>query len=280
MGLNQAGILSAYQSGRRLFRSFSKAPAQTTALGIWFDLSMSPGNPVAQYYFATPQTAIALARSTDGGLDHGESKPGYNKYLHRVDLQTVNAITPLAVEVLDYLMYYPGIPMDPGSYAMVNNISLPRYTYGQIMLIEQNPYVGGATFTIDYINQDGNSATTPVQKCNTQVVAGTIATSATATVQCQGRYVTLAANDYGVRRITGLTIINGDVGLLCAVIVRPLTSLYIYEATQPSQYDLWNDQSELPIIKDDAYLNLICMPSASLAGASIIGNITTFWSAA
>lgn len=280
MGLRQADILSAYQNGQRLFASFSKAPTQTTAAGFWFDLSMSPGNPVAQYYFAAPQSAIALARSTDGGLNHGENKVGYTKYLHRIDLQTVNAVTPATFEVLDYLMYYPGIPMDPGTYAMVNNISLPRYTYGSIMIIEQNPYVGGATFTIDYTDQDGNTATTPTQKCGTQLSTGTIATTATATAQCMGRYVTLANNDYGVRSIQNVNILIGDVGLLCAVIVRPLASLYIYETTSPSQYDLWNDMSQLPIIKDDAYLNLICLPNGNLAGSSIIGNLTTFWSAA
>ena len=41
-------LVTAYDEGRWLNRSFSKAPAQTTGAGIWFDLSMSSGNPVPQ----------------------------------------------------------------------------------------------------------------------------------------------------------------------------------------------------------------------------------------
>ena len=282
--MNTADILNAYLNGQRLFRSFNKFPSQATGAGIWFDLSLSSGNPQAQFYFATPQVALALARSTDGGLDHGDAKSGYNKYLHKLDIQTVGAVVPMQLELLDYLLYYPGIAMDPGEYDMVNNVPLPRYSgyealNVQIMVIEQNSYGGGATFTINYTNSQGvSNRNTPTITCNSQTVTGTIATSALATAGSCGRFVALQQGDTGVQSVQNLTIINPDTGLLCVVLVKSLATFSIQENVVPSQFNLLDDFSILPKIKDDAYLNFICQPQASLAGVQIIGNIHTFWS--
>jgi hypothetical protein len=40
---------------------------------------------------------------------------------------------------------------------------------------------------------------------------------------------------------------------------------------------LFQDFSSLPIIPDDAYLNMICLPSGSLSGTSFHGTIQTVW---
>lgn len=49
-----------------------KVPSQVTTAGYWFDLSLSPGNPVPKYWFdATPLIAKAIYQSTDGGIWHG-----------------------------------------------------------------------------------------------------------------------------------------------------------------------------------------------------------------
>ena len=147
------------------------------------------------------------------------------------------------------------------------------------MLIEQNSYGGNATFTVNYTNSQGVSGrTTPTCKCNTQTVTGTVATSALATNGCFGRFVALQYGDSGVQSVQNLTIINPDTGLLCLVLVKSLATFQIFENTQPAYFDLWDDFSMLPIIKDDAYLNFICQPNGSIAGSQIIGNLTTFWS--
>lgn len=283
--LTTVEIANAYANGQNLSRPFYKAPTQATVAGTWFDLCSSPGNPVAQYYFAAPLIAIALARSTDGGLDHGPNLGGsYTKYLSKFEIQSVSASAAASTyELLDYLMYYPGIPMDTGVVTLTTNISLPRYTdYKgiQIMLLEQNPYAGSCQFQVTYTNQDGTSGRlTPILTCNTQLVTGTIATSAPTQVGSCGRFLPLQGTDSGVKSIDSIEIMGaGDIGLLCLVLVKPLATFGIFEVTQSNQFDMWNDYSYLPIIKDDAYLNLICMPNGSLAGTSIIGNITTIWS--
>lgn len=40
--------------GRNHYSFWRKTPSQVTTAGVWFDLSMSPGNPNPQYYAATP----------------------------------------------------------------------------------------------------------------------------------------------------------------------------------------------------------------------------------
>lgn len=285
MALTSKEIEAAYREGRRLFRSWSKAPTQTTASGIWFDLSMSPGNPFAQYYFATPLTATALKRSTDGGLDHGpDLGTGYQKFLHRFEIQTITATAaPLTLEILDYLAFYPGVAMDVGTQTLTTNITIPRQTNGrgvQMMVIEQNPYIGDAQFQVTYRNQDGVSGQkTPVVTCNTQIAAGTIATSATAQVGATGRFLPLASGDSGVQYPESIEFFSSDVGLLAIVLVAPVAAVTIFETTRPNYYDLWQDFALLPQIQDDAYLNMIALPVGTLAGANISGNLTTIWSA-
>ena len=70
---NARDIADAQDAGRYLYRSFRKQATQTTSSGIWFDLSMSPGNPVPNYYIGAAGAFTPLKRSTDGGLDHGPS---------------------------------------------------------------------------------------------------------------------------------------------------------------------------------------------------------------
>ncbi len=282
-----ADILTAYDEGRWLNRSFSKSPSQATNAGIWFDLSMSPGNPVPQYYFAAPLVAAALSRSADGGLDHGPEQAGYTKYLHKLLLQTATAAAaPLGLELMDYLMFYPGIAMDVGPQSLTTNIALPRQTVGregngvQVMAVEQSPYASSpaAQFFITYTNSAGVSGqVSPIVTCNTQIVAGTIATSATATIGGAGRFIPLAHGDSGVRSIESIEFTVGDVGLVALVLVKSVARTSIVEITAPAEIDFMQERGYLPVISPDAYLNFIVKPAASLASAPITGEITTVW---
>lgn len=287
MPLSHREIASSYSEGRRLLTSFNKTPSQTTGSGIWYDLSMSSGNPIAQYYSGVTLTSTALKRSTDIGLNHGQPvTSAYKKYLHKVNIAVASATAvPLTVEILDYIMFYPGISMDAGVQTMTNSIPLPRSSTGagvQIMLVELFPYTGSCQCQITYTNSNGDTGRlTPIMTLNTQSVFGTIATSASAQAGAGGRYVPLQRGDSGVRSIESIEILGaGDVGVLAAVLVNPLVALNIVENTMATQFDLWQDFRELPVIEDDAYLNMIALPVGTLAGANITGEISTFWSAA
>lgn len=283
MPANVASIIAAYDAGQSLYRTWRKVPTQTTGSGIWFDLSLSPGNPVPQYYAAAPLTAIALARSTDGGLDHGPNVSPLTKHLHKFMAMTQTATAvPLPIILCDYLMYYPFVAMDAGDQTMTNVVTIPRYTTGagvEIMAVEVAAQVGGAQFFVTYTNSDGVAGrVTATVTCNTQTVNGTIITSAPTTAGAAGPFLPLQRGDSGVRSIQSVTFLSGDVGLISLVLVKPLASHSIYGITAPVEADFLIDRSILPIIKDDAYLNMIVHPSGTLAAAPLNGEIQTFWS--
>lgn len=279
-------INDAYLAGRSLFRSFNKNCNVVSVAGVGLDLSMQSGNPPAQFYVGAIATATALARSTDGGLDHGPTMPGFKKFLHKIcNLQATNTgWTPSVLEVHDYLAFYPFLGMDSGVQALTTGITIPRYTRRegiQMMLVEQNSYVGGATVQVTYVNQDGvGGRVTPVVTLNSTIVTGTIATSAPTQVGASGVYLPLQSGDSGVAYPTQIEVITGDVGVLCLALVKPMATVGVYDVNTPSDWDLWETLGYLPEIRDDAYLNLLLKPSGSANGSTLYGNIKTIWKAA
>ena len=284
--LTHKEIALAYLNGQTQFSSFIKNPSQATTSGIWYDTSMSSGNPIAQYYSGISMTSTLLRRSTDLGLNHGQSVgSGYKKYLHKMSILSTAIATGINIEIMDYLLFYSGISMDAGVQTFTNSTPLSRSTSGEgvmIMIVELFPYVGGATFQLTYTNSLGVSGRlTPVITLNSQTVFGTVATSAPATAGTCGLFATLQNGDTGVKTIDSIEIFGaGDVGVLAAVLVKPLAALQIAETTQPSMFDFWYDFGVLPQIDDDAYLGMACNSPSSVQGSNIQGNLTTFWSAA
>lgn len=277
-------LIDAEEAGQATLFGWRKVPTQTTGSGIWFDLSMSPGNPVPNFYAAAPLESKALAQSTDGGMFHGASPGGtYTKHLRRIMGMTVTTTAvPLPCILCDYLLYYPFVDMSvTDQQDMIVGDTLPRYTTGagvQIMAVEVASQIGGVSFNVTYTNQDGVAGrVTPNVTCNTQTVNGTIISTARATLGCAGPFLPLQAGDSGVRSIESCTFLTGDVGLITLVLVKPLASFSIYDITGPAERDMILDGVQLPQIKDDAYLNLICYPSGTLSGAQIMGTIETVW---
>jgi hypothetical protein len=284
MPTNVSDIVNAFDNGQSLFATWRKVPTQTTTSGVWFDLSMSPGNPIPNYYIGTIVTSTALARSTDVGLNHGQNVAPKTKYLSRMMGMTQGtASVPLPMILCDYLMFYGFIDQSTvGAQPMSNTITLPRYPTGsgvKIMPVVVAAPVGGASFTVQYTNQSGVAGrVTPTITCNSgALVNGSIVTSAPATLGTVGPFLPLQANDTGVQLIESINFITPDVGLLALVLVKPLMQLNIYDITAPVENDPIIDQGICPIIQDDAYLNWICYPSGSLSGGAINGTIETYW---
>lgn len=157
-------LADAEMEGRYLYASFRKQATQTTAAGVWFDLSMSPGNPAPNYYIGSPTVFTALKQSTDGGLRHGGNvNPlGFKKYLRKVMAYTATATAvPLSCKLLDYIGFYPFIDESVlDEQFMDNTTPLPRYSDGvgvQIMPVVVAGQTGGQTFTVNYTNSEGVS---------------------------------------------------------------------------------------------------------------------------
>lgn len=280
-------LVATENDGNFWFSTWRKTPSQTTGSGIWFDLSMSPGNPAPNYYAASPNVAMALSQSTDGGIPHGGNVAalGYKKYLKQIQAMTVTATAvPLPMILLDYLLFYPFVDMSvTDEQPMTNIITLPRYTSGKgvrIMPVEVagQSGVGNPQFFVTYTNSDGVSGrVTPTTACNTQITTGTLITSAPNTARSSGPFLPLQPGDKGVQKIDSVTFLTADVGLIAFVLVYPIENFAIRTIDAPIERSALIDFGDMPVIEDDAYLNLICCPQGTLSAAPIHGTITTIW---
>jgi len=276
-------IVTAYDAGKSFTQVWRKNPSQTTAQGIWFDTSMSPGTPGPNYYIGGINTATTLTRSNDGGLNHSGAVSPAVKYLHKFMAMTRTATAvPLPIILADYLLFYPFIEQTDGTVDMTNVATLPRYTDGagvKVMAVLQNAQVGGISFNFTYTNSSGVAGrTSSTVVCNTQTVPGTIINSSQATAAGRGPFIPLQAGDTGVQSIQQVTCIGSDIGLFALVLVKPLLQTQIYDITAPTEVDCIIDKNILPVIKDDAFLGLITLPMGTLSGSALIGELTVFWS--
>lgn len=276
-------LVDAEAEGKAQFATWRKSPTQVSTIGVWFDLSMSPGNPVPQYYAAAPLASVALSRSVDGGLPHGGNVSPSTKHLRRVMVMSAVATAmPMPMMLLDYLMFYPFI--DEGStdeQTLTNSVTLPRWTDGegvQIMAVSVAGRTGGQSFYMTYTNSDGTAgriSQTVVQ--NSVSVNGSIVTSDRANALARGPFIPLQQGDTGVRSIQSVTMLGADVGLFTLVLVKPTAQLQLRGIDAPVEVDYFGDFGQCPTIADDAYLNMICCPAGSLAATALHGTIETTW---
>ena len=282
---NIKALADAELAGNSCTSTWRKTPSQTTTAGVWFDLCMSPGNPVPNYYAAAPNAAIALAQSTDSGIFHGGAAPGTTKYLKQFMALTVTAAAvPLPMILCDYLMFYPFLDMSVvGMQPTTTGVSLPRYPTGtgvQMMAVEvaAQSGAGNPQFRVQYTNDKGvTGRISRTVACNTALVNGTIITSAPNTPLSAGPFIPLQEGDDGIRSIDGINFLTADIGLITLVLVRPLATTTIRGIDAPVERDFAIDFAVMPTIQPDAYLNLLCLPNGSLAGAPIHGLATFIW---
>lgn len=288
-GLTKVKDLIDSQTSQGSERTYTwrKSPTQTSTVGIWFDLAMSPGNPIPKYWFdATPLISVQVKQSTDGGLFHGSNVTPSYKYLRELMGFTVTATAlPMPMILLDYLLYYPTIDDSVTDIqTMTNSATLPRYTDGagvQIMAVSTATRTGGQTFTVNYTNSSGvaGRVTPNILETGLAVSGSLVSSSQTNTLgAASGPFLQLQAGDTGVRSIESVTMNGADVGLFSLVLVKPLAQFSLRGIDAPVEVDYLKDFPVLPRIYDDAYLNFICLPQGSLAATAIHGTIkTTFY---
>lgn len=289
-----ADVVGNEISGRMRNYFFRKTPSQTTTIGIWFDLAMSPGMPTPKYWFdAAPLVAKAIYQSTDGGFFHGANVSPGEKYLRSLmvgahSTSTTNA-SPITAVLLDYLLYYPSI--DDGTLdeqVMDNTVTLPRYTDGegvQMMAVTTGVRTGGQSFSVKYTNQDGvTGKVSPTITQNAAAFIGSITNSDRAVSGSAAWMIPLADGDTGVRAVESVTMNGVDVGLFSIILVKPLAQISFRES-QISTAGTINTPNEkdflmfgqMPRIYDDAYLNMVVLPQASLATTILGGTLKVIW---
>ena len=282
--LRLTDVIDVELSGQVRDYFWRKTPSQTTTAGLWFDLSMSPGNPPPKYWFdAAPTVAKAVYQSTDGGFFHGANVSPSSKYLRTfTGLTATSTALPLTMWICDYLLYYPSI--DDGNtdvQSMTNLITLPRYTDGKgvmMMAVTVAARTGGQQFVVNYTNSDGVAGrTSQIVTQNTATAIGTIVTSATATQDSGNPFIGLQSGDTGVRSVESITMLGADVGLFSLILVKPLMQLCIRGIDAPVEKDMLLTQEQLPQIYDDAYISAVCLPKGTLAATALIGSLKCIW---
>jgi len=271
------------ESGNSRLYTWRKSPSQVTVSGVWFDLSMMPGNPLPNYYASTPLVAATL-NGADGLFHGGDVSPSTKRLKSLLAMTTTATALPLELILLDYLLYYPFLDMGSNDeQTLTNGVTLPRYVTGdnvQVMAVMTNPQSGNAaTFSFDYTNQDGTAGrTSQVVTCGPATVFGSLINTAPATAGASQFFIGLQGTDTGVRSIQTFRMVAGvDVGLICLVLVRPIASLRIRGIDAPVEIEYLRDAAQLPAIEDGAYLNFICHPVGSLAATAIHGTATFVW---
>nr|WP_298658656.1 hypothetical protein [uncultured Flavobacterium sp.] len=289
-------VVDSELSGRVRDYIWRKTPSQTTTIGIWFDLSMSPGMPTPKYWFdAAPLIAKGIYQSADGGFYHGPNVTPSEKFLRSITTQaqstsTTNA-TPMNAILLDYLLYYPSI--DDGTLdeqVMDNTVTLPRYTDGkgiQMMAVTTGVRTGGQTFQVKYTNQDGvTGRLSSICTQNAAAFIGSITNSDRAIQNSANWMIPLAAGDTGVRAVESVTMISGtDVGLFSIILVKPLAQTCFREGgistagtiATPYEKDFLIPTTDIIRIYDDAFLNFVVLPQASLATTVLRGDLKVIW---
>jgi hypothetical protein len=270
----------AYINGKCWYSSFRKVPALGSVAGDFIDFSMAPGNPRPNYY--TGDELAAKVFTGTYGMYHGGAVSPATKHLHKISALGDSAtLVPLTLILCDYLIFYPLIDMDSTDDQYLDNtVTLPRYIDGEgirAFLVSTNPYLGGATFYINYTNSYGVSErVSPIITSNTSTYIGTLVHSGPV-AGSQGSFIRLASGDRGIRSIQSITFLAPNGGLGALVLCKPLATMFVREANIWSEFDFITMKPSLPSIEDGAYLNFIGSVNGSAAGLVLTGNFEVIW---
>jgi len=266
----------AGKSRKYMWRKFISSSNQPW---IWFDLAVWPWNPIPKYWFdSTPLVAKQVAQSTDGWLYHWPSTSPETKYLRTTTAIYASATgLPMNMLLCDYLLYYPTIDdsiTDP--QILDNTVGLSRYTNGkwvQVIAITTAPRTWGRSFYFTYTNSDGVAGRTSKTVVQNQFPSfWQITTSSLSTLWQSGNpFIGLQSGDTWVRSIQSVTMLWADVWLFTLILVKPIAQTQIREVTAPVEKDYLLETSDVPEIKDDAFLWWLINPQWG------IGNVTFFW---
>ena len=281
--------LSLTDSGKTWISTFRKVPAATaTIAGQWFDYGYAAGNPIPNYYAASPLVAATL--ESDKGIIVPRMASGEKQWLHRFALMSAGATSSTQPFILnDYLLFYPFVDMDAAGedQVMDNTVTLPRYSDGagvQMMVVAQSGTVGGGRFAITYTGSDDVQYTTGSLFCGAAQPSGAIVAAAGA-VGGLLPFVPLNAGVKGVKRIDSVNFTVANGGLCCVVLVKPLDVSQTLESCSVAGIGSAVEKEALRLrggiveIKDGAFLAFMGQGVAgSVASAPLVGTVETVWS--
>lgn len=291
-------IVDSFEAGKTWISTFRKqVPASATISGQWYDYSYAGGNPIPNYYAASPLVAARL--ESDKGIILPTISGDEKIFLHRLTVMSAASAATVATSqnqacyLMDYLLFYPFVDMDAAGEDQItdNTVTLPRYTDGigvQMMVVAQSVTIGGGRFTISFIDSDDNPQTTTSMFCAAAQPPGAIVSAVLATGGLTP-FVPLPAGVKGVKQITSVNFSVANGGLCSVVLVKPIDTFHIYEECRLSTgtIESFGDATELECcslrggmteIKSGAFLSVLGQGSAgSLASSVLVGILEVVW---
>lgn len=286
----------AEDAGQSWVTGFRKAASTvTTTTSAWTDYSYYAGSPPANFYASAPLEAAVVEASR--GIYVPTVAPA-KQFLRNLKLMTAaSSATSTAnarqgLILSDLLLYYPFLDTDAvgEQQDMVNTVTIPRYSSGQVIAVSQSAASTVGTFTFTYTNQDGVSGRvsqphfTFAVGGGGQVVASSVGSSASYHPFCA-----LKVGDSGVKSIESVTFTAAGGGLMALVIVKPLMTAYVTQEsrrTTTGNLESYGACAEFasvinrapPRIIDGAVLGLFAAGyGGSLASSILSGILETTW---
>jgi hypothetical protein len=280
--------LSLVDDGRTWISSFRKVPAATATIGgQWFDYGYASGNPIPNYYAASPLEAATL--EYDKGIIVPQMVTGETQWLHRLTVMVSGATAgSQALWLMDYLLYYPFIDMDAAGedQVMTQTTALQRYTDGvgvQMMMVAQAPTVGGGKFTVTYIGTDNVQYTTPTLFCAAAQPSGALVCAVGAAAGISP-FIPLNVGVKGVKSVVSVNFSVANGGLAAIVLVKPLEQTFAWESVSVAgvgaavEKEAMRMRPGLVEIKNGAFLSIIGNGAAgTLASSPLVGTLETVW---
>lgn len=258
-----SNIGKSFDDGKAHYQYMYKpvAPAAGTA-GYFVDTSMSSGQPKYNAYAGGELASNTINGGGNVGIYPGNFITGSTKHLARWVCFS-GAYSSTYLHLCDYLMFYPLIDGDSTDPQVMTNIeTLSRYTDGdgvRLMMVATAPMAITASCTITYTNSDGVSGRTVtfnlIPALTTGVCASSTGTNGAASTASP--FINLMSGDKGVRSVEQVQLSAAAGGFLCAVLVKPLATNSLIEATVPTEKVFGFGHIAPVEIKPGAYLNVI-----------------------
>lgn len=266
----------------------STLPTTVYAAGLWYDWSLSPGNPIASPNFSggTNLTASSLTDTMGFGMwTGGNVSPDTKHLINMAAYSAGTTAVPGVLMLVDQLLFYPVTTVTTTTSQVFNNsITLPRYTDG----VGVRAYIaagatmgaGAPNLGISYTNQSGVAARSlpfTVSAPATSPAGAVIHTGNAA--NRYGPFLPLASGDRGIRSIQSITIQTSMTsGFLTVVLCKPIVSLPLTTVGVAAERDLLNQLPSLPQIVDGANLQwLYFAGSATPVSTPFYGNCDFGW---
>lgn len=295
---NVRALADSFDEGKTWISTYRKAlSASATVAGQWFDYSYAGGNPIPNYYAASPLEAATL--EAEKGIILPRMN-GEKLFLHRWTAMSAAASATSttnanqALVLMDYLMFYPFVDMDAAGeeQVMTQTVSLPRYESGEgleMIVVAQSPTVGGGRFTITYTDSTDTQFVTGSMFCAAAQPAGAI-THASGAAGGLVAFVPKPAGAKGVKQVDSVNFSVANGGLAAVVIVKPLQTMWLREGSRrttagtlesfgdAAEHESMRTRGGIVEIKDGAFLGIMGWgANGSLASSVLAGTIETVW---